>query len=99
VIEDVQSSQSLTLPITMPIIFSFIIMTTTVNVPDSSLAVWTSIIPFSSSTIMMARIAYGVPNTVTYWQLICSMLLLIAGFLFTTWLAGKNLPHRAFNVW
>ena len=38
---------------------------------------------------MMARIAFGVPTTVPYWQLGLSMLILILGFLFTTWLAGK----------
>jgi len=38
---------------------------------------------------MMARIPYGVPTTVPWWQLGLSMLLLIAGFLFTTWMAGK----------
>lgn len=89
VVDDVQNSQTLTLPITMPIIFSFIIVANAVNNPDSSLAFWGSIIPFSSPMVMMARIAYGVPGTVPYWQLFLSMLLLIAGFLFTTWLAGK----------
>ncbi len=73
VVEDVQNSQSLTLPITMPIIFSFIIMTNAVQNPDTSLAIWASIIPFSSSMVMMARIAYGVPDTVPYWQLLTSM--------------------------
>ena len=89
VVEDVQSSQSLTLPITMPIIFSFIVMTNAVQNPDTPIAVWTSQIPFSSPMVMMARIAYGVPGTVSYLELISSMLILVAGFLFTTWLAGK----------
>jgi ABC-2 type transport system permease protein len=89
VTEDVQSSQSLTLPITMPVIFSFIIGTNAVQVPDSALAIWASIIPFSSPIVMMCRIAYGVPGTVPYWQLITSIAALITGFLFTTWLAGK----------
>lgn len=88
-VEDIQNSQSLTMPITMPIIFSFIIMTTAVNSPDSPVAVWASIIPFSSPIVMMARVAYGVPGTVPYWQLAASMLSLIGGFLFTTWLAAK----------
>jgi ABC-2 type transport system permease protein len=62
VVEDIQGSQSLTLPVTMPIIFSFFIMTSAVQNPDSSLAVWASIIPFSSPIVMMARIAFGVPS-------------------------------------
>ena len=89
VIEDVQGSQSLTLPVTMPIIFSFLIMSIVIYSPDTPLAVWSSIIPFTSPTVMMARIAYGVPGTVPYWQLITSMLMMIGGFLFTTWLAAK----------
>ena len=89
VVEDVQNSQSLSLPVTMPIIFSFLIMSIVVYSPDTKLAVWASIIPFSSPIVMMARVAYGVPGTVPYWQLIVSILCLIAGFLFTTWLAGK----------
>jgi ABC-2 type transport system permease protein len=89
VVEDVQNAQSLTLPITMPIVFSFIIMSIVVYSPDTSLAVWASIIPFSSPIVMLTRVAYGVPGTVPYWQLITSMLALVAGFLFTTWLAGK----------
>ena len=89
VVEDLQTSQSLTLPITMPIIFSFFIMTSVIQAPETKLAFWASIIPFSSPIVMMARIAFGVPTTVPYWQLGLSMLILILGFLFTTWLAGK----------
>ena len=89
VVEDVQNSQSLSLPVTMPIIFSFLIMSIVVYSPDTKLAVWASIVPFSSPIVMMARVAYGVPGTVPYWQLIVSILCLIGGFLFTTWLAGK----------
>jgi len=89
VVEDLQTSQSLTLPITMPIIFSFFIMTSVIQAPETKLAFWASIIPFSSPIVMMARIAFGVPTTVPYWQLGLSMLVLILGFLFTTWLAGK----------
>ena len=87
--EDPQEAQSLLLPISMPIIFSFIIMTIAAQDPDGSLSVWASMIPFSSPIMMMARIPYGVPGGVPYWQLLLSMALLAAGFLFTTWMAGK----------
>jgi ABC-2 type transport system permease protein len=89
VVEDVQNSQTLTLPVTMPIIFSFLIMSVVVYSPDTPLAVWSSMIPFSSPIVMLTRVAYGVPGTVPYWQLGLSMLLLVAGFFFTTWMAGK----------
>lgn len=87
--EDPQEAQSLLLPISMPIIFSFIIMTIAAQDPGGPLSVWASIIPFSSPIVMMARIPYGVPGGVPYWQLLLSMGLLAAGFLFTTWMAGK----------
>lgn len=87
--DDPQDAQSLMLPITMPIIFSFIIMTNAVQDPSTPIAVWASIIPFSSPMVMMARIAYGIPGTVPYWQLAASMGSLIGGFLLTTWLSGK----------
>ena len=39
--------------------------------------------------VMMARLPYGIPGTVEYWELGLSMVSLIAGFLLTTWMAGK----------
>ena len=87
--EDPQDAQSLMFPITMPIIFSYLITNMVTQNPNTPLAFWSSIIPFSSPMVMMARIAYGVPSAVTYWELALSMIVLIAGFLFTTWLSGK----------
>jgi ABC-2 type transport system permease protein len=84
--EDPQEAQSLMLPITMPIILSFIIMTSAAAKPDTPIAVWSSIIPFSSSIVMMARIPSG---GVPFWQLALSIASLIAGFILTTMLAAK----------
>ncbi len=87
--EDPQEAQALMLPITMPIIFAFIILTSSLQNPNSPVAVWASIIPFTSPIVMMGRIPFGVPDTVPYWQLGLSMVSLIGGFLATTWFAGK----------
>jgi len=87
--EDPQDAQSLMFPITMPIIFSYLITNMVTQNPNTPLAFWASIIPFSSPMVMMARIAYGVPSAVSYWELALSMMVLIVGFLFTTWLSGK----------
>jgi len=87
--EDMREAQSLSFPITMLIIFSIALMTPAISNPSSPIAVWTSIIPFSSPIVMMARIPFGVPNTVPWWQLGLSMVLLIAGFMFTTWFAAR----------
>jgi ABC-2 type transport system permease protein len=87
--EDPQDAQSLTFPIIMPIVVAIIIMINAITHPESGLATWSSIIPFFSPIVMMARIPFGVPGTVPYWQLGLSMLLLIGGFIFTTWLSAK----------
>ncbi|WP_153801021.1 ABC transporter permease [Foetidibacter luteolus] len=87
--EDPQDAQSLTLPIIMPIIFAMVIMMKAVNDPTSGLAVFGSMFPLTSPIVMMARLAHGIPDGVTYSQLAISMILLIAGFIGTTWLAGK----------
>lgn len=87
--EDPQEAQSLMLPIMMPIIFAFIILTSSIENPDSPMAFWGSIIPFTSPIVMMGRVAIGVPDGVPWWQLFLSMGLLILGFIFTTWFAGK----------
>jgi len=87
--EDPQDAQSLLFPIMMPIIFAIVIMTKAVNDPNSTLAIFGSLFPFTSPIVMMARIAHGIPEGVTVVQLIISMLLLIITFLGTTWLAAK----------
>ncbi|MCK7557810.1 ABC transporter permease [Chitinophaga sedimenti] len=87
--EDPNDIQGLTFPITVPIIIAIVIMISAVTDPTSQLAVWGSIIPLTSPVVMMARIPYGVPDTVPIWQLALSMLLLVGGFLLTTRIAGK----------
>lgn len=87
--EDANEAQSMTFPVTMPVIIALFIMFRAVSKPASGLAVWGSIIPFTSPVVMMARLPYGVPGTVTIWQLALSMVLLVLGFLGTTWVAGK----------
>lgn len=78
-------SQSMTFPVTIPIIASIIMLFSVINEPDSSLAFWTSIIPLTSPIIMPARIAFGVP----FWEIALSVTCLIIGFVFTTWMAGR----------
>ena len=87
--EDIREAQSLSFPITMIIIFAIFMLTIAMKDPTSPVAVWTSIIPFTSPIVMMARVAYGVPGTVPYWQLAVSMISLILSFLFMVWFSGK----------
>ncbi|MGB0916327.1 MAG: ABC transporter permease [Flavobacteriales bacterium] len=84
-VDNEADSQQFMLPITMPIIFSFVMAQVVINNPESPMSFWLSMIPFTSPIIMMVRIPFGVP----YWELGLSMFLLVLGFIGTTWLAGR----------
>lgn len=79
-------TQQFMLPITIPLIFSFVVAQTVMDNPDGTLAFWLSMVPLTSPVIMMVRIPFGGVDT---WELLLSMVLLIAGFIGTTWVAGK----------
>ena len=78
-------TQQFMLPITIPLIFSFLLIQPVMDNPDGMLAFWLSIIPLTSPIIMMARLPFGVES----WQLILSMIILVIGFIATTYLAAK----------
>ncbi|MBK7214144.1 MAG: ABC transporter permease [Bacteroidales bacterium] len=84
-VDNETDTQQFMLPITIPLIFSMIVAQSIVNDPNGPLAMWLSMIPLTSPVIMMVRIPFGVP----YWQIGLSMVLLILGFLFTTWVASR----------
>jgi ABC-2 type transport system permease protein len=99
-------TQQFMLPITIPIIASIIFAQFVMRDPNGSLAFWTSMIPFTSPIIMMVRIPFGVP----FWQIALSISLLVAGFMFTTWIAariyrvgilmyGKKVSWRELSKW
>jgi len=106
-VDNETETQQFMMPITLPLIFTFIIAQNfMINNPDSSLSVWLSMIPFTSPIAMMIRIPFGVPA----WQLGLSMLFMVIGFLFTTWLAsriyrvgilmyGKKASYRELAKW
>ncbi len=78
-------SQQFILPITIPLIVSFVLVQVVIDTPHGGLAYWLSMIPFTSPIIMIARIPFGVPLH----ELLLSISLLIGGFLLTTWVAAK----------
>jgi ABC-2 type transport system permease protein len=83
--DDDTDVQMYTLPLTMIILISIFIMMAVVQQPHTPLAFWASIIPFSSPIVMPALIPFEPP----VWQILLSIILLIAGFFFTTWLASR----------
>ncbi len=84
-VDNETDTQQFMLPITVPLIVAIIIMVQAMNNPDSSLSYWFSIIPFTSPVVMMTRIPFGVPVT----DLVLSIGLLVATFVFMTWFAGR----------
>lgn len=78
-------TQQFILPVTIPLIASFIIAQSIVTDPDSSMAQFFSIFPLTSPIVMMVRLPFDVP----VWELALSMFMLVVGFLFFTWIAGK----------
>lgn len=78
-------TQQFMMPITIPLIFAFVVAQTVIQNPDGAMAFWLSLFPLTSPIIMMVRIPFGVET----WELLLSMVLLILGFVGTTWMAGK----------
>ena len=78
-------AQQFQLPITIPLIFSLIVLSAILRDPHGDLAFWLSMVPLSSPIIMMMRIPFGVPA----WQIVLSMGFLVIGFIFTTWIASR----------
>lgn len=75
-----------TMPITMPLLLTYALsFGVLMNDPHGTVATWLSFIPFTSPIAMLVRIPFGVP----LWQIVVSALLLIAGFVFTTWVAAR----------
>ena len=85
-VESMQESQQFQFPITLPLLIGYFgLFMFILRDPHGSVSFWLSVIPFTSPVAMVGRIASGVPD----WQLALSMALLIGGFLFTTWIAGR----------
>ena len=83
--EDINEAQSLTLPIMMPLMFAFYIGISAMNAPDSTLAVWSSMIPLFSSIVMPVRLPFDPP----WWQIVISVVSLVLFTIALVWLAGR----------
>jgi len=84
-VDNETDTQQLQTIISMPLLVGYLIMINVAMHPDSPLAFWCSIIPFTSPVVMMARIPYGVPLS----EIILSVALLVATFILFTWIAAR----------
>ncbi len=84
-VDNVQDASQLQMPITLPIILALLMMFVVIKDPNSQLAFWFSIIPFTSPIVMMARIPYDIP----LWEVALSLVVLYASFVGMVWFAAK----------
>lgn len=79
-------SQQFLLPIILPLILGvYIGFFTILNDPHGTIATVFSMIPLTSPIVMLMRIPFGVP----LWQIILSIVILFATFIFVVWFAAK----------
>ena len=84
-VENEGDTQQLQLPLTIPLMLGYMIALYAFRAPDSSIAFWGSIIPFTSPIVMISRLPFGVPA----WEIILSVALLVATFAFCAWASAK----------
>lgn len=85
-VDSQQEAQQFQFPVTIPLLIGYIgLFMFILRDPHGSASFWLSVIPFTSPVAMVGRIAFGVP----VWELALSMVLLVGGFLLTTWIAGR----------
>ncbi len=90
-VDSESDTQQFMIPLVMPLVFAFIVAETAITNPDGAAVFWTSIIPFTSPVVMMIKVGMmGMGfQEMDYFSLIISMLLLVLGFIGTTWLAAR----------
>ena len=84
-VDNVNDASQLTSIAVFPILFGLIFASLAANDPSSPIAFWTSLIPLTSPMVMVARIPFGIPA----WEIVLSLVLLVAGFIGLVWCAGK----------
>ena len=90
-VDSESDTQQFMIPLVMPLVFAFIVAETAITNPDGATVFWTSIIPFTSPVVMMIKVGMmGMGfQEMDYFALIISMVLLVLGFIGTTWLAAR----------
>ena len=84
-VENEGDSNQLQLPVTVPLMIAYFIALYAFNAPDSNIAFWGSLIPFTSPIVMLARIPFGVP----FWEIIVSIILLLLTTVACAWVSAK----------
>ena len=67
------------------IILALLMMFAVIRDPNSQMAFWFSVIPFTSPIVMIVRIPYDIP----LWEIALSLAVLYASFVGMVWFAAK----------
>ncbi|MBQ6080468.1 MAG: ABC transporter permease [Muribaculaceae bacterium] len=84
-VDQASDASQFTTPVILIMLIAFYAGIACAENPTGPIAVWCSIIPFTSPVVMMVRLPFGVPT----WQLALSIFLLFATALAIIWLAGR----------
>jgi ABC-2 type transport system permease protein len=87
-VDNETDTQQFMMPISLPLIFGFLVAEFAITNPEGAAVFWFSQIPLTSPVVMMVRVALGF-DAAGVWQLLLSMALLIIGFVCTVWLAAR----------
>ena len=84
-VDNIQDASQLQSFAVIPIILALIFSLTVAQEPNSTLAVWLSMIPFTSPMVMLCRIPFSIPA----WEIVTSLLILYISFMVMAWISGK----------
>ncbi len=84
-VDNETDTQQFMMPVTLPLIFAYIVSTMMLENPESSIGQIFAVVPFTSPVVMMVKTAIGVSIGLK----ILSIVTLIATIIFFVWLAGK----------
>jgi len=83
--EDINEANSLTFPVMMPLMLAFYVGFAAMRAPDSTMAVWASMLPLFSSIVMPVRLPFDPPM----WQIAVSIISMLLFMVFLIWVAAK----------
>lgn len=84
-VDNIQDASQIQMFALVPILLGMVFSMTVLNDPNSTLAVWMSMIPFTSPMVMMARLPFGIAG----WEIVVSLAILIVSTLFMIWVSAK----------
>ncbi len=84
-VDNIQDASQLQSIIVIPVVLGIVFGMSAASDPSSTLSMWTSMIPFTSPMVMMARIPFGI----SAWEIVTSLVILYVSFFIMVWVAAK----------